>query len=76
VLLAFLFTIKFVVAFALPFLGTIYAKENSKKWITYWVLLLSAEFFATPVFKFILSESSSAFLMIVIALALIFLLNN
>lgn len=75
-LLFLIFVPTFLVAYLIPFLATIYSKNNAKKWIFYWVTLILTQVVLRPVFNFILGPYGGAFMVLVIAAGLLYVCSN
>jgi hypothetical protein len=65
----------FLACFALPFVGTICSRENSSKWILFWLLQLAASWTVIPLFGLMLGCEEQMFIKVVIAIGLIYSLN-
>jgi hypothetical protein len=71
-----IFVPTFIIAYLVPLLATIYSKNNSKKWIFYWLSLLAANYLLRPVLNFVFTPYSAAFLFMVIASLLVYVSSN
>lgn len=65
----------FLACFALPFVGTICSRENSSKWILFWLLQLAASWTVIPFFGLLLGCEEQMLIKVVIAIGLIFSLT-
>lgn len=65
----------FLACFALPFVGTVFSKEHSSKWIAFWILQIAASWTVIPFLGLIFECEVQMVAKILIALALIFVLN-
>ncbi len=75
-LLFLIFVPTLLVAYLIPLLATIYSKNNSKKWIFYWLALILTQVVLRPVFNFILGAYGGAFLFLVAAAGLVYTSSN
>lgn len=76
VLLFLLFIPTFALVYLVPFLATIYARQNARKWIAYWIIVLILNYLLRPVLAYIFGAAAGAFLFLVLALAVLYLSNN
>lgn len=65
-----------LVAYVIPFLATIYSRNNAKKWIFYWISIFLASIVLRPILTFCFGAYGGAFLFLVTAAGLIFVSSN
>jgi len=65
----------FLTCWALPFVGTVFSREQSSKWIAFWLLQIAASWTLIPFLGLIFECEVQMVAKIVVALALIFVLN-
>lgn len=61
--------------FLLPFVGTIFSKEQPAKWIAFWLIQIVASWTIIPFFGLFLEYEWLMLIKVIISLALIFALN-
>jgi hypothetical protein len=71
-----LFVPTVLIVYIIPFIATIYAKKNAKKWIGYWIFVLALNYLIKPVLCYIFSEKTSSFLFLVLAVAVLYMSSN
>ena len=64
------------IIYLLPFIATVLSKENSDKWAAYWLLLLASSWTIIPLLGLYFECEALLLFKLVIAVALIFLLNR
>lgn len=75
-LLFLIFIPTFLIAYVLPLLATIYSKENARKWIFYWIMILIANLILKPTLKFIFGAYGGSFLFLVACISLLYISSN
>lgn len=64
------------IVYLLPFLATLLSKDSADKWAAYWLLLLASDWTVIPMLGLYFEEEALMIFKLVIALALMFLLNR
>jgi hypothetical protein len=67
--------IVFLACWVLPFVGTVFSKEQSSKWIAFWIFQIVAAWTIIPFLGLFFECEVLMLIKIVIALGLIFALN-
>lgn len=75
-ILFLIFLPTFLIAYLIPFLATLYSKNNARKWIFYWIAIILASLVLRPVLNFILGAYGGAFMFLVVAAVLLYTSNN
>lgn len=66
----------FLACWLVPFIGTIFSKEQSSKWVAFWILQTIATWTAIPFLGLIFECEVQMIAKILIAFTLIFVLNQ
>jgi len=75
-MLFLIFIPTFIIAYAIPFLATIYSKTNARKWIFYWVSLFLANLIVKPILCFLFGPNGGSVLFLVTATVLVWISSN
>jgi len=76
IVLFILFVPTLLIVYIIPFLATIYAKNNAKKWIGYWIFVLALNYIIKPILSYIFGDQASSFLFLVLAATVLYISNN